>query len=454
MVPAFVGDSLGEPKPPGIQYLAVYETEPVESLLDIFWESTSVGEVSELNTLILNATGGGAGLTVGLSTSNWTEAFEVDDSIFNTDFTLIDSFNSNLPASSIVSVTLDSVTDGNGTNVQTSDAAGPYFELFEPTPGSKFFNIKLKAPYIDNVFYSQLSADRSFTFSISAVTTDGTTNTPGGPYIINAGPANVRPVDASPGIVTTPVGLSGSTLNSNRYTTLVASATATNGSSSNLLKASEINWSIISVFNQSAPTTDIGPGGSDLGYFTMINSTETGPLRKGTLNNTSGGNMPPNIYDITIGVADAGGPEPVGTNIAFTLDLRIVPNLVGIGTVTYCLNGTVSNCVSGELENAEYVVIQITTGTTDQNGFYIYDLIDSNFQTWANSCFGGNTISINYTGRQTSSSGNAISSCVPAYGTTLSAAKGVLEDRNYSGQASYANTTTPPSLSSYTFEIV
>ena len=454
MVPAFVGDSLGEPKPPGIQYLAVYETEPVESLLDIFWESTSVGEVSELNTLILNATGGGAGLTVGLSTSNWTEAFNVDNSIFNTDFTLVDSFNSDLPVSSIVSVTLDSVTDGNGTNVQTSDAAGPYFELFEPTPGSKFFNIKLKAPYIDNVFYSQLSADRSFTFSISAVTTDGATNTPGGPYIINAGPANVRPADASPGIVTTPVGLSGSTLNSNRYTTLVASATATNGSSSNLLKASEINWSIISVFNQSAPTTDIGPGGSDLGYFTMINSTETGPLRKGTLNNTSGGNMPPNIYDITIGVADAGGPEPVGTNIAFTLDLRIVPNLVGIGTVTYCLNGTVSNCVSGELENAEYVVIEITTGTTDQNGFYIYDIGQSNFQTWANSCFGGNTISIDYTGRQTSLSGNAISSCVPAYGTTLSAAQGVLEARNYSGQASYANTTTPPSLSSYTFEIV
>ena len=454
MVPAFVGDSLGEPKPPGIQYLAVYETEPVESLLDIFWESTSVGEVSELNTLILNATGGGAGLTVGLSTSNWTEAFNVDNSIFNTDFTLVDSFNSDLPVSSIVSVTLDSVTDGNGTNVQTSDAAGPYFELFEPTPGSKFFNIKLKAPYIDNVFYSQLSADRSFTFSISAVTTDGTTNTPGGPYIINAGPANVRPADASPGIVTTPVGLSGSTLNSNRYTTLVASATATNGSSSNLLKASEINWSIISVFNQSAPTTDIGPGGSDLGYFTMINSTETGPLRKGTLNNTSGGNMPPNIYDITIGVADAGGPEPVGTNIAFTLDLRIVPNLVGIGTVTYCLNGTVSNCVSGELENAEYVVIEITTGTTDQNGFYIYDIGQSNFQTWANSCFGGNTISIDYTGRQTSLSGNAISSCVPAYGTTLSAAQDVLEARNYSGQASYANTTTPPSLSSYTFEIV
>ena len=26
---------------PGIQYLAVYETEPVQSLLDIFWESST-----------------------------------------------------------------------------------------------------------------------------------------------------------------------------------------------------------------------------------------------------------------------------------------------------------------------------------------------------------------------------------------------------------------------------
>ena len=208
------------------------------------------------------------------------------------------------------------------------------------------------------------------------------------------------------------------------------------------------------MFNQSAPATDIGPSGSNLGYFTMINSTETGPLRKGTLNNTSGGNMPPNVYDITIGVADAGGAEPVGTNIAFTLDLRVVPNLVGEGTVTYCLNGTVSNCVSGELENEGYVVIQITTGTTDQNGFYIYGVGQTTFQGWASSCFGGNTISINYTGRQTSLSGGTISGCVPAYGTTLSAAQDVLEARNYSGQASYANTTTPANLSSYTFEIV
>ena len=45
LVPGFSAPFLGEPKVPGLQYLSVYETEPVESLLDIFWESTSVGEL-------------------------------------------------------------------------------------------------------------------------------------------------------------------------------------------------------------------------------------------------------------------------------------------------------------------------------------------------------------------------------------------------------------------------
>ena len=444
-------------KTPGIQYLAVYETEPVESLLDIFWESTSVGEVADLNNLILNATGGGAGLSANLSASLWSEAYVLNNRIFDANFTLVDAFGSNLPTSSggsagIVSVTLDSVSNGNGVNVQTVEAS-PYFELVgnaqDNTIPLGFFNIILKQDYIDNVYYGQNSGDRNFTFSISWETTDGSTNTIGGPQVVNAGPSNVRPNDASPGITTTPNSLEGSTITSNRYTSLVAVANATNGSSNASLKTSGIAWSLISVSNQTSPNTDL----VSQGLFTMTNTVASG-LRRGTLTNTSGGNMPASIYNIVIGVADAGGPSPVGTNISFVLDLRIVPNLVGIGEVTYCLNGTVSNCVSGELQTAEYVVIQINTGTTDQNGFYIYDLGQSNFQTWANSCFGGNTISINYTGRQTSSNGNPISSCVPAYGTTLSAAEGVLEDRNYSGQASYANTITPPSLSSYTFEIV
>ena len=39
---------------PGLQYLAVYETKPVESLLDIFWETSSSGLISDLNNAIIN----------------------------------------------------------------------------------------------------------------------------------------------------------------------------------------------------------------------------------------------------------------------------------------------------------------------------------------------------------------------------------------------------------------
>ena len=41
--------SFSQTENPGLQYLAVYETEPVESLLDIFWETSSSGLVSTLN---------------------------------------------------------------------------------------------------------------------------------------------------------------------------------------------------------------------------------------------------------------------------------------------------------------------------------------------------------------------------------------------------------------------
>ncbi len=437
LVPGFSTPFLGEPKVPGLQYLSVYETEPVESLLDIFWESTSVGEVADLNNLILNATGGGAGLSANLSTSNWSEAYVLNNRIFDANFTLVDAFGSNLPNSSIVSVTLDSVSNGNGVNVQTVEAS-PYFELVgnaqDNTIPLGFFNIILKQEYIDAVYYSQNSGDRNFTFSISWVTTDGSTNTTGGPQIVNAGPSNVRPADASPGITTSPNSLQGSTIISNRYTSLVAVANATNGSSNASLKTSGIAWSLISVTNQTSPNIDL----VSQGLFTMTNTVASG-LRRGTLTNTSGGNMPASIYNIVIGVADAGGPSPVGTNISFILDLRVVPYSVGSGLVDWCeAVDSQGDCVSGENRRNRYVAIEIQGGSFD--GFYVYDIgANQSFSGWVSSCFGGNTITLNYTGRQTSLSGSPINSCIPAFANTLASAKQILDARNYNSSADYLN---------------
>jgi hypothetical protein len=48
---------------PGIQYLAVYETKPEESLLDIFWETSSSGLISDLNNAVINDSSAGATLS-------------------------------------------------------------------------------------------------------------------------------------------------------------------------------------------------------------------------------------------------------------------------------------------------------------------------------------------------------------------------------------------------------
>jgi hypothetical protein len=170
----------------------------------------------------------------------------------------------------------------------------------------------------------------------------------------------------------------------------------------------------------------------------MTNTVASG-LRRGTLTNTSGGNMPASIYNIVIGVADAGGPSPVGTNISFILDLRVVPYSVGSGLVDWCeAVDSQGDCVSGENRRNRYVAIEIQGGSFD--GFYVYDIgANQSFSGWVSSCFGGNTITLNYTGRQTSLSGSPINSCIPAFANTLASAKQILDARNYNSSADYLN---------------
>ena len=181
--------------------------------------------------------------------------------IFNQDFQVVDSFGTQLyyagELSSIVSgsVTLDSVINGElptGTDVQFGGGANAYFALVDLGGGN--FNIKLQAPYIgqgagNGIYFSQNSEIRNFRFNIEATTTDGTnptTNT----YAVDAGPSNVTPLQATPGITTQPT-LSG-TINSNRLITDIATCIAANGASKGDLKARGVSWSVISAYETTA----------------------------------------------------------------------------------------------------------------------------------------------------------------------------------------------------------
>ena len=56
-----------------VPYLAIYETEPQDSLLEIFWETSTVGLISTLNDAILSDFDGATGWEA-YSSTNFKEA--------------------------------------------------------------------------------------------------------------------------------------------------------------------------------------------------------------------------------------------------------------------------------------------------------------------------------------------------------------------------------------------
>ena len=105
---------------PGIQRLAVYETKPVESLLDIYWETSSSGLISDLNTLILNnqSTPGGVDF-FPFATNNFDEGLPAKSNILNnltTGFELVNSFGSPITLVPANGDTIELLSVTNGYN--------------------------------------------------------------------------------------------------------------------------------------------------------------------------------------------------------------------------------------------------------------------------------------------------------------------------------------------------
>ena len=107
---------------PGIQRLAVYETKPVESLLDIYWETSSSGLISDLNTLILNnqSTPGGVDF-FPFATNNFDEGLPPKSNILNTlttinGFQLVNSFGSPITLVPANGDTIELLSVTNGYN--------------------------------------------------------------------------------------------------------------------------------------------------------------------------------------------------------------------------------------------------------------------------------------------------------------------------------------------------
>ena len=286
----FGGVNVGTIIKPGIQYLAVYETEPVESELDIFWESSTAGLVSDLNYLILNTTGGGATFS-SFNTNDWDETInwqpELSANILTDDFTLLDTFGQ-----PIDDFTLFMPIVRNGSNVDVKN----YFELF-PSTTPNYYNVRVTEDYWDNIYFGSNANLRNFTFNFIGVV--DTVSTPfleiGNPN--NIGPTISDPMDEGCGQV----------IYTNRTVENLATKWAVNGASNEELRNADLSWEIVSQYNTDtlAPTTgfvlDLDDAQGGFGY--LIGSPD---YVSETIVQNSNPNRLPASYTVNLQVTDPG----------------------------------------------------------------------------------------------------------------------------------------------------
>ena len=144
--------------------LNVFETDPVTSKIDIYWESSTSDRIYTLNDEIRTGT---AGLPVGISEPNlvMSESLTPGVSSWVSDtFNVIDDGASPIAGSTATM----SVTNGNNANIGM-------FEMVE-SPAAPAYRIRYN-PTDANVYYGADSNFRTFNFNITGTTSTGASNT-------------------------------------------------------------------------------------------------------------------------------------------------------------------------------------------------------------------------------------------------------------------------------------
>ena len=180
---------------PGLQYLGIYETSPVVSNLDIYWETATSGLISDLNSLVLSESQGGADIS-SFDTGSWDEGLASGGDILDTEFQIVDLFGVPIdtadPLLTQLTVTM-SVTDANtpGNNVDN------YFNLVQDGVVGDVeikFQVETTTDYYNAVFFEYVAEQRLFNFLFNITTVyDGETTNVQVP-ITNRGPGNIAPI--------------------------------------------------------------------------------------------------------------------------------------------------------------------------------------------------------------------------------------------------------------------
>ena len=332
-----------------IENLAILETEPTESRLDIYYETSTSGLISELNTAVLNISAAGSDFD-GFNTSSFTEGLNSGEDILQTNFFLVNNFGTNIDPADVTSFTLDSVFTIPDEPGETAIDATSYFTLTgNQTAG---FNIQTTSEFLNHVYFQSESDLNNFVFNFTSVINSSTT-----PYVREALLNNENPV------MTAPAGGSGSAnytvSNKTIEDVLMTQATAVNGANTNNINQGlDIVWSITSQTNSA---------GEDVNYFGIdFQVTNSGDRSDCDVNNLLPGTIIPDIYTIVLQCVDAGQSAD---DVTITIDLSVTPTQV----TEY--RALVTEQGEEEAEQDVYITqIHIEDANdTNQNGYYIYN---------------------------------------------------------------------------------
>ena len=209
-----------------VPFLSVAETRPVESLLDIYWETSLSGNLVNLNSLVNTQSDGITGSN--FEATSFPESVEIGD-LIGFGFNFLNGAGQFIPASQI---TLNSITikDGNDTALSSS--------LFSITKNVQqtAFEIKATTP---GYFYSAsiFAAPLTGVFTITANVTFNSEN----PIDIALAPLTLTNIAPLIDNFTQPTGVTTASGQS------IITLTGTNGSANAAVNTTELNWSIVSV---------------------------------------------------------------------------------------------------------------------------------------------------------------------------------------------------------------
>lgn len=344
-----------------IENLAILETAPTVSRLDIYWETSTAGIISDLNNAVSNSPGSATANFDSFNTTPFEEDIVAGDEILASNFEIVDNFGVEYdPSVYDITVSLDSVINGAGTDVTA------FFDLTNPvsTPSNKEFNVEVNAGFISGVGYYGSDANvRNFSFTF-LVTLDDTTVPNFVPttttIVKSAALGNIgvslfevdgtTPLPATENlgiqaIPTTPYGV-------------VKEMKAKNGANSSN-SGRELTWTIVSVFAGTFNVTSQNYFRLYVNSTASISSCELEVINTVPVASSSG-------YDITIECSDAGGAvETYECNVKY----GTVPTSVQNVQMEYEEQGGYG------LDIANVIVIYITDqpAANGTNGWYVYD---------------------------------------------------------------------------------